>query len=445
MTRDWAQPPDWRKPRPDLPALVSDPQVRRFVERVNAAYLPWHEARYRAGAAGLQAEDAWAAVKLSRVASSREFPLLDTRGQPFSFWVPPEGQRRLMWIDTHCRGTLAQEAPTILRDEEPRYVVSSLMEEAIASSQIEGAATTRRVAKEMLRRGQEPRNVSDLMILNNYHTVQRLRDWSQRPLTPSMLLELHAGMTEGTLESNEMCGRFRKPDEEVYVVDPATAKRLHTPPPAAELPARTQAMCDFANSDDEEAFVHPVVKAILLHFWLGYDHPFVDGNGRTARALFYWLLLRKGYRMIEFVSISRTILRARTTYARAFLWSERDERDATYFLMFHLEKLQQAVEDLYGYVGRKAQETMELRRELPGVRGLNTRQRALLEHAWKNPHAVYTIESHGRCHDVSYATARADLLDLADRGLLVQSREGRRFVFTPDPDLAGRLRAGTSA
>jgi Fic family protein len=62
---------------------------------------------------------------------------------------------------------------------------------------------------------------------------------------------------------------------------------FHTPPPAAELPARLEAMCDFANSKTPDTFIHPVVRGIFLHFWLAYDHPFVDGNGRTARALFY--------------------------------------------------------------------------------------------------------------------------------------------------------------
>src|SRR5205814_10028127 len=53
---------------------------------------------------------------------------------------------------------------------------------------------------------------------------------------------------------------------------------------------------------------HPMVRSMILHFWLAYDHPFVDGNGRTARALFYWSMLRNGYWMFEYITISKIIL-----------------------------------------------------------------------------------------------------------------------------------------
>ena len=56
-------------------------------------------------------------------------------------------------------------------------------------------------------------------------------------------------------------------------------------------------------------FIHPMIRSIILHFWLAYDHPFVDGNGRTARALFYWSMLRHGYWLFEFISISQIILK----------------------------------------------------------------------------------------------------------------------------------------
>ena len=65
-------------------------------------------------------------------------------------------------------------------------------------------------------------------------------------------------------------------------------------------------------------FLHPVIRSILLHFWVAYDHPFVDGNGRNARALFYWSMLRHGFWLAEFFSISHEILKAPRKYYRAF-------------------------------------------------------------------------------------------------------------------------------
>ena len=111
---------------------------------------------------------------------------------------------------------------------------------------------------------------------------------------------------------------------------------FHDPPPAEQLDERMAAMCDFANGKIPNHFIHPVVRAIILHFWLAYDHPFVDGNGRTARALFYWLMLRNNYWLFEFISISQIIRKAPIKYGRAFLYTETDDNDLTYFILYHL-------------------------------------------------------------------------------------------------------------
>ena len=89
-----------------------------------------------------------------------------------------------------------------------------------------------------------------------------------------------------TLENPDAVGRFRHADEPGKVADDEGTV-YHEPPPADKLAARVQAMLDFANGNDQEDnFIHPGGRAIILHFWLAYDHPFADGNGRTARALF---------------------------------------------------------------------------------------------------------------------------------------------------------------
>ena len=127
-------------------------------------------------------------------------------------------------------------------------------------------------------------------------------------------------------------GRFRRKDERISVMDATHSVVLHTPPDADSLPARLERLCAFANqAQDTEPFVHPVVRAILVHFMLGYDHPFVDGNGRTARALFYWSVARSGYWLMEYLSISRLLMKAPAQYARAYLHTETDANDATLF------------------------------------------------------------------------------------------------------------------
>jgi Fic family protein len=241
--------------------------------------------------------------------------------------------------------------------------VKSLVEEAITSSQLEGASTTRDVAKEMIKRGRAPRDRSETMILNNYRALQFIREIREESLTPSIVFELQRLLTEGTLDEPNAAGRFRHQDEHIVVSDEMDGSVLHDPPSAAELQARMEAMCAFANAaDTDEPFIHPVVRSILLHFWLAYDHPFVDGNGRTARALFYWSMARRGYWLAEFLSISRILKHAPGRYNRAFLYTETDDNDATYFILFQLRVIVRAIEELHEYLARKAVEMEETAR-----------------------------------------------------------------------------------
>jgi Fic family protein len=198
-------------------------------------------------------------------------------------------------------------------------------------------------------------------------------------------------------------------------------------------------MCDFANMKIPNFFIHPVIRSIILHFWLAYDHPFVDGNGRTARALFYWSMLRHGYWLCEYISISRVLRKAPARYARSFLFTETDDNDLTYFILEQLNVLDKAVDELHRYLRRKATQLQTLERELRGVLSLNYRQRSLVSHALRHPHQLYTFESHRTSHNISYQTSRTDLLDLHEKGLLLKSKRGKALVFEAVQDLEGRL------
>lgn len=199
------------------------------------------------------------------------------------------------------------------------------------------------------------------------------------------------------------------------------------------------ALCAFANSETPDAFIHPVLRAVMVHFWLAYDHPFVDGNGRTARALFYWAMLRAGYWLWEYVSLSRVLLKAPAQYGRAFLETETDGNDLTYFLLHQTEAMSRALEELHRYILRRSEEVAAAERELHALTQFNLRQRALLTHALRHPRFSYTIEGHRRSHNVVYQTARNDLLTLETHGLLTGRKRGRAWSFTSAPDLHARL------
>ncbi|HZO34224.1 MAG TPA: Fic family protein [Gaiellaceae bacterium] len=296
-------------------------------------------------------------------------------GDAFTFTAADQVQRLQHFIDQTSSGTIAMPE-VVIADEQARrhYLVNSLMEEAIRSSQLEGATTSRRVAKELLQSGRPPRDRSERMIINNYRAFQYMRDFIGAELTPDHVLELQRILTDETLENPDAAGRLQRPDEErVAVVDRVTSEVLHIPPPAEQLRDRLVALCRFANSADPDAeFIHPVVRSILLHFWIGYDHPFEDGNGRTARLIFYWSMRKHGYWLTEFLSISRILRQAPAKYTRSFLLSETDAGDTTHFVIYQLEVIKRAIDELHGYLARKISEVRKVEGRASGLGSLQS-------------------------------------------------------------------------
>lgn len=404
-------------------------------------YLHWDELRFRKPPEGLTHEDWWVGLKMRRQTGYRKIPLKGTGGQRFYFNVPDLVTDLLHQID-RGGGTFVEIPEQVTNTEQrDRYVVRSLMEEAITSSQLEGAATTRDVAKKMLSEGRKPRDRSERMIVNNYVTMRRITELKDKPLTPDMVFQVHREISEGALDIADGAGRFRRADEDIKVFDEIEGTVFHTPPPAAELSARLEAMCDFANAKTPDFFVHPVIRGIILHFWLAYDHPFVDGNGRTARALFYWQMLHSGYWLFEYISISQFLRKAPVQYGTAFLHTETDENDLTYFIIHKAEVIRRALKELHDYVARKSTETRACLNALQKHPELNHRQQALIAHAVRHPGFAYQIAGHGTRHAVTYATARADLLGLAKMKFLEHRKVGRAFVFVAPKNLEARLRA----
>jgi len=426
--------------------MVSSPPVRAILEQAEQEYLHWDDFRYKFTAPeGAELEDVWRLLRLRRQSGARSFPLVSPEGQTFSYGMPDCVLRDLQFVEHYAGAQLEVLEPStpdvVDRD---RYLVNSLMQEAITSSQLEGAAITLQQGKELLRAGRKPANLYEQMVLNNYRTIRRLSDLTKQPLTVATIHEIQRGITEGTLDKPDAAGRFRRADELVRVVDESDGAVLHVPPPAESLPERLERLCAFANDAGDKPFVHPIVRAILLHFWLAYEHPYCDGNGRTARALFYWYMLKSGYWLMEFVSISTVLLEAPAQYRNAFLYAETDEGDATYFIVYHLKALRRGLEQLKEYLDRKQREASEMIRLLKGKEGFNHRQLALLHHALRHAGALYTCRSHATSHRISLMTARHDLYDLARSGFLDQRKRGREYVFIPARDLQARIRAGSA-
>jgi Fic family protein len=402
-------------------------------------YWHWDELKHRPTPAGLNHREWWLMQKIARMDRLKGIPLKDKEQSPFVFSLPEQMMEALHQIDLGAGGQVGLAEPITNPQTRDRYLMSSLIEESITSSQLEGAVTTRAVAKEMIRTGRKPNDASEQMILNNYRTMQQIREWKSEKLTPVLVLKIHAMVTENTMDDPTAAGRLRRADEKIRVED-ENGEIFHVPPAAEELEARMIAMCAFANGETPGFFIHPAVRAMILHFWLAYDHPFVDGNGRTARALFYWAMLHRDYWLFEFISISNILLKAPTQYYRSFLYTETDDNDLTYFLIVQSQVIQKAIAELHAYIQRKTREAREAEAQLQALDLFNHRQTALLRHALKNPGQRYTFTSHQTSHQISYQSARNDLMIMAESGLLRQRKKGKQMIFIAPADLSDRLK-----
>ena len=402
-------------------------------------YLHWDELRHRTPPDGFTRELWWLSMVFGRRGTSKELPLRAVDGSAFRFSNIDAVQRLTHYIDQHSSGQILTAGRIANDQSRDQYLVRSLMEEAITSSQLEGANTTRRVAKEMLASGRSPRDRSERMIFNNFQAMEYARSDITGPLTTDAILELHRIVTEGTLDDPRNAGRLQTADDDrIGVYSDGTL--LHAPPSASELPERLAALCRFANGEETHGFIHPVVRAIIVHFWLAYDHPFYDGNGRTARALYYWTMLREGYWLAQFLSVSSIIRKARTKYERSFLYVETDDNDITYFVLAQLEVIKSAIRRLNEYLERKASEATELDGLLRGSPHLNHRQLDVVLEALQNPSETFTIKTHQRRHAVSNESARSDLLGLTELCLLTKRKIGKKYVFDSPPDMTKRVR-----
>lgn len=409
---------------------------------VNGVYEHWDHLRHLQPPEGLTSEEWWLGIHFARMSFSRNIPLLDKTQSPFKVVTTSSIQRKLHFLDREAAGAIlgAETSDQVQK----RHVMRTLIEEAMTSSQLEGASTTTQIAKEMLSSGRPPRDRSEQMIFNNFAMMQAMQRWQERPITPQAIFEIHRLLMIDAIDDPLQVGRFRTGEDNVIVQDRGDPNIvLHIPPPAEELPERLQRLCDFANDSTNGDFLHPVVRAIAIHFQIGYDHPFCDGNGRTARALFYWSMLRSGYWLTRYISISSILKKAPGQYVKAYLHTETDNSDLTYFVAHQLDVIEKAVGSFREYLARKRSERRQaeelLRPSSPLGHQLNHRQRELLLHAIRKPDDVFDIAAHRANHRISYPTARSDLLTLEHLGLLTKKRKGKGFAFAPVADLDRKL------
>lgn len=401
--------------------VLKNEELNNLISSINSRYLYWSDIKYRVPS-GMTDVELWSIVKSVR--NLTDVKIWSQNNIHFS--LTNTMQRLCHEFDMNFGGSWgASKIFPADKTSQELYLISSIMEEAIASSQMEGATTTREVAKDMLRKKISPRNKSQRMILNNYNTINFIRDHAKEELTPGLIMQIHGMMTENALDIPDASGRLRREDENIVVGNGITGEIVHTPPSAECLNDFLIQLCTFFNDDKTEIFVHPIIRAITIHYLVGYYHPFADGNGRTARALFYWYMMKSNYWLVQYLSISRIIKGSKKSYEKAFLYSESDSNDIGYFIQYNLEVLLKSFDALSRYIKRKHNDKKKAERLLH-LGNITERQSQLLSLYIENPDAVLISTDVVAKFGVTPGTAKSDLRDLTNKGYLKEISLNRR-------------------
>jgi Fic family protein len=384
-------------------------QSEEDFKKIQDDYLYWDKVKYRAK--DCTPVELWQTVKLFRMIKSK---FLNFGHHVFRYPLTDYIQRTLHQFDMHIGGNLSSNIG-IAESDKTKFIINSIMEEAISSSQIEGAITTRKQAKEMIQQAKKPRNKSEQMILNNFITMKHIVQHKNEDISPEQILAIHKLISNNTLDNSADEGQFRDNDE-VFVINHINSEIVHTPPSKDEIGVLIKNLCDFFNFDTQD-FIHPIIKGCIIHFMIGWIHPFVDGNGRTARALFYWYMLRKGYWLTEYLSISRIIKDTKTQYEKAYLYSEVDNNDLGYFITYHIKTMEKAYEALKEYINRKQREVFQAVKfmKIPGVNG---RMAQVLKILYEDSDRILNTKEIESRFNISNFTARTDLKALVHLGFV---------------------------
>lgn len=395
----------------DVSMGITTAEMQELIQTYMKKYLPRREIIYRLPVS-VPIGAFWPQLQQERRASARIVPLRSVKEESF-WWVLTAD------IAAQTEAVLEIVRRDVVLDEPPfdRLQEDVLFDEAYCSSVIEGADATKEAARAFIQSGRQAANKSEQMIRNNYDAMFYVLEHIDEPITKTTIQDIFSLITAGTVEPQQA---YRTED---VVVQSARGEIVHRAPSADQVPAMMQQWLDFVG--DEE--MPPLIKACIAHFYFVYVHPFVDGNGRTARALTYMILLQSGYGFFRYISISDILAGERGRYYRAIRDVEQDGLDMTYFIEYYTGMLMRTVQDLKlrlvdGVLHGRLLESL-------AASGASPRLMEGTKWLLSSDAASVTIKDWQNRFGVATETARQDLFRLEEAGVLRRRKSGRKFVF----------------
>lgn len=363
-------------------------------------------------------------IIVERKLVSRTLPLKDKEGKALWYCLTPEIEEYLHKIDKEFSGILQS---LIEQEFEYSLLSESIFEEAFFSSKIEGTKTSYVRAKELIDQDMPAVDNSEKMVKNNLLAMEYIVDNLHKDFDIKMILEIHRIVTLDAMAPGyeAFVGRFRDGDVQLKTL---TKKTVYEPPHHGVIQSLMEDLIKWMNDDSQ--FLHPVLKASIFHFYFAYIHPFFDGNGRTARALFYFYLLKSGYNEMKFLSISNIINKSNKLYAQSFKDVEDNDSDLTYFLIFSTKVIFEAYEALKAKLYAQLKWVLIKKRiqlkDLP----LNRRQMKLMKHFCSQRYEELSVRMIQNTYKVDYEETTEDLDQLVEWGFLEKSKTADKDYYS---------------
>ena len=383
--------------------------VQYFMEN----YFPRNEIVYRLPLS-LPIAEFWPEMLRHRRGQAVDLPLRTAGGE--NFWYVPTG-KLLQAGDALARAVRYENADKL----SPRVQEEGMIDEAFYSSAIEGAYSTRAKARELIQSGKKPKTKDERIIVNNYEALRFVLAHLDSPVNEAVTLEIARILTEGTLEEGTKPG-WR--DGAVQVIS-GRQEVVYVAPNANQIRPMLEDLFSFLALDD----VHPVVKACAAHIYFVTIHPLFDGNGRTARALAYMILLQAGFDFFRQIPISGLLSQERAKYYKAIRAAQdpANGNDFTYFMEYYAEMLLRSISGINARMNEKMR-LERLRREAAALAAAD-RLCAGMEWLYERDVESITTDKWKDKFRVSFETARKDLLWLSEHGCLSARTSGHKKFF----------------
>lgn len=248
---------------------------------------------------------------------------------------------------------------------------------------------------------------------------------SEPEITEENILEIHRMLTVDTLDNSSDCGIYR--NRYVVVANRLTGDVIFRPPPNGEVPNLVRNLLEWITSKETQE-LDPVIESGIAHYELVRIHPFIDGNGRTARVLAALLLLLRGFDTKQFFCLDDYYDSDRPAYYRALQTVDPEKRDLTDWLGYFVEGVMVSMNAVKERVIQLSSE--RLRVSTKGQVALSERQMKIVEHL--NRHQFITVGDMVKMFQVTRQAALKEIGKLIELEVvhLVGQKRGSRYMLT---------------